>query len=100
MFQYLVHLSSCEYLDNSRIGISFVSVNVGDPLSLKCDSIATTKWLFNNSDKLPFNVEKKGNNLQIHNVILSNKGLYECSGVNERYEGFLAEYTVKVIGEF
>ena len=85
--------------DPSRTGPAVVNVWDGDTIILLCNSIATTKWSFNDG-LVRANSNVFGYNLIIRNVQLSNNGSYECVGMTEEFESFVARQTVVVTCKF
>jgi len=71
---------------------------MGRKAVFECSAKSVGKWLHNNKS-LPRNAKFVGNKLlEIDNVRLHNKGVYECEGIEKNNKIFYAQGTLIIQG--
>ena len=76
-------------LDQEKINPAIVVVEIGKNITLTCNSTHLIGWLLNDG-YLPNNIRIINQELHIHRVRLENRGYYECNGIDENNEEFMA----------
>ena len=76
-------------LDQERINPAIVVAEIGKNVTLTCNSTHLINWLLNDG-YLPNNIRIINQELHIHRVRLENLGYYECRGIDENNEEFMA----------
>ncbi len=90
--------NSFDTLDQSRIKPEAQIVTLQRKATIKCKSIQT-QWEFSGG-MIPDNVKYYGNDtLVISPVLLVNKGIYTCFGVDRYYTYFYAVSVIKILSK-
>ena len=85
-------------LDPDKIKPAIVLAEIGRNVTLTCNSTHLISWLLNDG-KLPNNIRIINEELHIHRVRRDNRGYYECNGIDENNEEFLAMSKLQIKGE-
>ena len=85
---------------NEAISPEIQTVNVGESMTIFCDSDVKVNWTFNDEKKLPKEVKHvKYNTIGIKRVDIHHRGLYECVGKRSRFK-FVAQSHLNVASKY
>ena len=87
------------HADNKKIYPSERITRIGSTSYFVCDTVGWANWFYVNGH-LPRNTQRYAPSvLTIHNIEVSNKGIYECEGRTEDLGIFYAQAVLKVQGK-